>query len=109
MENILFNIGLIKMAGINGLAIDPSVSLSYCCVTRHFLRRGNYLAELNVHGRNVQYLDGPRDYTMLEVTRILGRAIGEPELKYVDIPAAVLRKGLVESGGLSPDAADPLI
>ncbi len=43
---------------------------------------------------------------MIEATRILGASIGKPELKYVELPDAVLRKGLIGSCGLSPNAAD---
>jgi uncharacterized protein YbjT (DUF2867 family) len=68
-----------------------------------------YLANLSFHGRTVRYLTGPRDYSMIEVTRILGASVNEPGLRYVDFPPAVLRKGLVQSGGLSPNAADLLI
>jgi hypothetical protein len=43
---------------------------------------------------------------MIEVTRILAASIDKPDLGYVEFPKAVMRKGLVESGGLSPNAAD---
>jgi hypothetical protein len=61
--------------------------------------------KLDFNGRNVRYLYGPRDYTMTEVTRILGASIGKPDLKYVEFPDAVFRKGLIR-GGLTPNAAD---
>ncbi len=46
---------------------------------------------------------------MTEVTRILGASVGNPDLKYVELPAPVLRKGMIDSGSLSPNAADLLI
>jgi hypothetical protein len=66
----------------------------------------DYLVHLDFKGRNVRYLRGARDYTMTEVTRILGAAVGKPELKYVEFPDAIFRKGLISAGGLSPHAAD---
>jgi hypothetical protein len=69
----------------------------------------DYLARLNFKGRNVRYLCGARDYTMTEVSRILGEAIGQPNLKYVQFPDAVFRKGLISAGGLSPHGADMAI
>jgi len=50
-------------------------------------------------------LNGARDYTMTEITRILGASIGRPNLKYVEFPDGVFRKGLL-SGGLTPNAAE---
>jgi len=64
-----------------------------------------YLATLDFQGRNVRYLNGARDYTMTEITRILGASIGRPHLKYVQFPDAVFRKGLL-GAGLTPNAAD---
>jgi hypothetical protein len=43
---------------------------------------------------------------MTEVTRVLGAAIGRPDLKYVEFPDAIFRKGVIAAGGLSPHAAD---
>jgi hypothetical protein len=65
-----------------------------------------YLTKLDFKGRNVRYLNGPREYTMTEVTRILGASIGKPDLKYVKFPDAIFRKGLIGGGGLTPNAAD---
>jgi uncharacterized protein YbjT (DUF2867 family) len=106
MENFLWNIGLIKMAGINGLAIRPDVSFPMIAARDIAPVASDYLASLNFKGRNVRYLNGPRDYTMTEVTRVLGAAIGRPDLKYVEFPDAIFRKGVVANGGLSPHAAD---
>jgi uncharacterized protein YbjT (DUF2867 family) len=106
MENFLWNIPLIKMAGINGLAIKPDVPFPTVATCDIAPVAADYLANLQFKGRNVHYLNGPRDYTMIEVTRILAASIDKPDLGYVEFPKAVMRKGLVESGGLSPNAAD---
>jgi uncharacterized protein YbjT (DUF2867 family) len=109
MENFLWNIGLIKMADINGLAIKPGVTFPMIAARDIAPVASDYLASLNFKGRNVCYLNGPRDYTMTEVTRVLGAAIGRPDLKYVEFPDAIFRKGLIAAGGLSPHAADMAI
>ena len=54
-------------------------------------------------GFAVRELLGPRDLTYAEVARIIGAAIGRPDLAYVQIPEAALRAGL-EAAGWSPDA-----
>jgi uncharacterized protein YbjT (DUF2867 family) len=109
MENFLWNIGLIKAAGINGLAIKPDVPFPAVATKDIAVVAANYLRSLTFEGRHIHYLSGPRDYTMTEVTRILGASVGKPDLKYVQFPDAVMRKGLISSGGLSPNAADLLI
>ena len=106
MENFLWNIGLIKTAGINGLAITPDVPFPAIATPDIAAVAAEYLEALAFEGRHVRYLNGPRDYTMSEVTRILGASIGRPDLKCVQFPDPVMRKGLISSGGLSPNAAE---
>jgi uncharacterized protein YbjT (DUF2867 family) len=109
MENFLWNIGLMKMAGINGLAIGADVRFPTVATRDIAFVAAEYLHNLDFKGRTIRYLNGPRDYTMTEVTRILGASIGKPDMKYIEFPESVLRRGLTESGGLSPNAADLLI
>ena len=109
MENFLRNIGLIKAAGINGMAIRPDVPFPAIATPDIAAVAADYLRSLTFEGRHVRYLNGPREYTMPEVTRILGASVGKPGLKYVQFPDSVMRKGLISSGGLSPNAADMAI
>ena len=106
MENFLWNIPLIKMSGINGLAINSGVSFPMIATRDIAQAAAEYLAELNFSGRNIRYLNGTKNYTMREVTGILGESIGKPDLKYFEFPKSVMRSGLIKSGGLSPNAAD---
>lgn len=46
---------------------------------------------------------------MKEAIKILGASIGKPSLKYKKLPQAIFRKGLIDNGGLTPDAAGLLI
>jgi uncharacterized protein YbjT (DUF2867 family) len=109
MENFLWNIGLVKMAGINGLALEPDVRFPMIATADIAATAADYLETMQFTGHTIRYLRGPSDYTMPEVTRILGASIGRPALRYVRFPEGVLRKGLIDNGGLSPDAADLLI
>jgi len=49
-------------------------------------------------GSSVQELFGPRDVTMKEVAKIVGRAIGKPKLSYMHVPAVMLEPALVQTG-----------
>lgn len=109
MENFLWNIGLIKTTGINGLAIDSDVPFPTIATPDIAAVAVEYLETLAFEDRTVHYLTGPRDYTMTEVSRILGASVGKPNLGYLRFPDPIMRKGLTGSGGLSPDAADNAI
>lgn len=106
MENFLWNIPLVKMSGINGLAIKPDVSFPMIATRDIAPVAAGYLADLDFRGQSVRYLEGAKDYTMRGVTRILGASIGNTNLKYIEFPKSVMRQGLIKSGGLSPNAAD---
>ena len=54
-------------------------------------------------GFAVRELLGPRDLTYTQVARMIGAAIGRPDLPYVQIPEDDLRAAL-EAAGWSPDA-----
>jgi uncharacterized protein YbjT (DUF2867 family) len=52
----------------------------------------------------VRELLGPRDLTYTEATRILGTAIGRPDLPYVQLPGDEMAAALV-GAGFTPDTA----
>lgn len=109
MENFLWNIGLIKAAGINGSVIAPDASFPMISTPDIASVAAEYLDALSFEGRSVRYLNGPRDYTIVEATRILGAAIDRPGLRYSQMPRSVLKKGMVDSGGLTSGAAEFVI
>ena len=47
---------------------------------------------------------GQRDISMSEVAQIIGRAIGKPDLRYVQAPAEQVRAALIQLG-MSPNMA----
>lgn len=109
MENFLWNIGLIKMAGINGLSIKAHLPMPMIASSDVAAVAADYLTGLGFKGRSIHELNGPRDYTTIELTSALGASIGKPHLGYVEFPEGIFRKGLISNGGLSPNAADMLI
>ncbi|UOQ54339.1 NmrA family NAD(P)-binding protein [Hymenobacter cellulosivorans] len=105
MENLLAGIGLIQGMGINGSATRPDVSLPMIA-TRDIAAYAARVLEAGVPtGKSEQLLLGPRDYTNQEATAIFGRAIGRPELPYVQFPYDQARQGML-GAGLSESMAD---
>lgn len=68
-----------------------------------------YLASAGFKGKNILYIKSQKEYTMKEVTELLGNAVGIQKLKYIEFPQTVQKKGMVASGQLSANAADMLI
>ncbi|MGH7152114.1 MAG: FMN-dependent NADH-azoreductase, partial [Planctomycetota bacterium] len=56
------------------------------------------LDRLDFRGRTILEFAGPRPLTFLEATTALGKAIGKPDLKYVQFPYAEAERAMVGSG-----------
>jgi uncharacterized protein YbjT (DUF2867 family) len=105
MENHLANIGLIKSAGVNGGTIKADRRFPMVASRDIGAVVAETLAGRAFSGRSVRYVLGPRDYSPAEATRVLGAAIGRPDLKYVEFPEADARQGMI-GAGLSASVAD---
>ena len=82
MENNLAAIGMIQGMGVVGNALIPDLKLPMTA-TRDV---GDYAAQRLLHldfsGKQTRELLGERDLSMTEVTAVIGRAIGKPDLPY---------------------------
>ena len=104
MENHLHGIGLIKARGIYGTPIKADSPFAMIATRDIGAAAAEVLAAPSFTGRSFRELLGPRDYSMRETTRILGQAIGRPDLAYVEFPYEDARQALVQTG-LSADVA----
>lgn len=98
MENLLMSIdGIRMMNALPGPA--PADVPSPMIATRDI---GNYaasrLAARDFSGHSTQELLGPRDVTMRDCAGIIGRAIGKPNLAYVQMPLMLLESALKSMG-----------
>jgi uncharacterized protein YbjT (DUF2867 family) len=103
-ENLYASLPLIRHQGINGSAIAPEVKLSMIATRDIGAAAAAALAAKDFSGVQVRNLLGPRDYTMVEVTRILGAKVGKPDLAYVQFPYEAFGAAL-EQAGLTKDMA----
>jgi len=104
MENFLFNIPIIKQMGINGGAFRSDMAMPVIATRDIAAFAADRLIRLDFQGKSVADLLGARDLTMADATRIIGEAIGRPDLKYVQFPYEDAEKGMIQSG-ISPDVA----
>lgn len=98
MENLLLSLEGVRMMNVlPGSA--PSDAAMPMIATRDI---GNYaaarLAARDFSGHSTQELLGPRDYTMRDCAAIVGRAIGKPNLAYVQMPFMLLESALASMG-----------
>ena len=56
------------------------------------------LAARDFHGSSIQELHGQRDISMNEAASIVGKAIGKPDVTYVQVPSSVLQDTLLKMG-----------
>ncbi len=66
------------------------------------------LTTKNFPPNRVRELHGARDYTMTDATRILGSAIGNPQVKYKQVPVAEAHQAMI-AAGVSPSFADAVM
>lgn len=98
MENLLMSIdGIRMMNALPGFA--PADVPSAMIATRDI---GNYaasrLASRDFSGHSTQELLGAQDVTMRDCASIIGRAIGKPNLAYVQMPLMLLESALASMG-----------
>jgi uncharacterized protein YbjT (DUF2867 family) len=107
-ENLYSSLGLIKQQGVNGGATNPDVSLAMIATQDIAAVAAEELTTKRARGTTVRELLGPRDYTMTDVTRILGAKIGKPGLPYVQFPDEGVKAALVQAG-FSRGTADAFV
>ena len=101
-ENHFETLGLIKHQGINGGAVAPDTSLPMIATRDIAEVAAKALVERDFSGFVVRELLGPRDLTMAKANGIIGEAIGNPDLAYVqfryeDFEASLAQMGLSAS------------
>lgn len=108
MENSLLNIGLIKGMGINGTTADTDHAIPMVATKDIAIIASEYLANQNFTGKTVRQILGDRNYSFKEFTRIVGNAVGKPNLECVQFPAQQAKQAMIAQG-VSANVADDII
>jgi uncharacterized protein YbjT (DUF2867 family) len=108
MENFLRTIGLVKNKRINGTAADGDHAIPMVATQDVAKIAAGHLATLDFSGKSVHAVMGPRDYTYREFTAVIGKAIGQPELPYVQVPVEQIKQTFL-GNGFSEDFVDNLL
>ena len=108
MENILPQAGVIKSVGTMAGPLKEDLPLPMIATRDIGAIAAEALLKLNFTGKSKHELQGPRDVTYAEVAKIVGAAIGKPDLAYNFAPVAELKPVLMQMG-MSANMADLLL
>jgi uncharacterized protein YbjT (DUF2867 family) len=108
MENIFWAIPIIKGMGIYGSPMRADLPIPMVATHDIGVKAAELLDELDFTGNTVFELGGPKAHTMKEVASIVGKAIGKPDLAYVQFPYEDAKKGMIGSG-MNAKMADMMI
>jgi uncharacterized protein YbjT (DUF2867 family) len=98
MENTFAQAGIIHAMGNAAGPVRPDLRVAMIASRDIGQAAADALLRLDFRGQQARELLGQRDLTMTEVARIIGPAIGKPDLKYVQIPDEAFRGALTQAG-----------
>jgi len=104
MENNLAAIGMIQGMGIFGHALLPDLKLPMIATPDVGDYAAQHLLDLDFSGKQTRELLGERDVSMAEVTAIIARGIGKPDIRYEQFPYNRMQQ-VLEKMGMPPKKA----
>jgi len=108
MENLFWNIELIRSKGIMGSAIRGDIKIPMIATKDIAAFAAERLTKRDFIGSSVHYLLGQRDLTLDETSSIVATKISKPGLRYITFPYDEAEKGMIAIG-LSPDMSKTYI
>ncbi len=104
MENTLPQAGAIRQMGNAVGPLRPDLKVPMIATRDIATAAADVLLHPTIRGKQARELQGHRDLTYAEVAAILGKAIGNPDLKYVQVPNNQFQAALVQMGMSEPVA-----
>src|SRR5271156_4210871 len=104
MENNLAAIEMIRGMGIFGHALLHDLKLPMIATRDVGDYAARRLLDLDFSGKQTRELLGERDLSMAEVTAVIARGIGKPDLRYQQFPYDQMQQALTQAG-FSPKKA----
>lgn len=98
MENLFWSIPSIKHTGHLSTASKSDLMIPMIATKDIALTAAERLNRLDFEGHSVFEMVGPHAHTMVETAKILGKAIGQPHLSFVQLSMAEAEKEMVASG-----------
>jgi len=98
MENTLPQVGAIRMLGSMAGPIRPNLKLSMIATRDIGSFAADALLRLAFRGKQTQELQGQRDLDYIEAAGIIGKAIGKPDLGYIQATDDQFRSAMLQMG-----------
>jgi uncharacterized protein YbjT (DUF2867 family) len=108
MENLLPQVGVIKSFGDMAGPVRADLALPMIATRDIGAAAAEVLLKLDFKGKRPRELQGARDVTYAETARIVGAAIGKPDLAYKQMSGAQLKPALLQMG-MSSSMVDLLL
>ncbi len=98
MENLLWSIPSIKSSGMIATSLKGDLPIPMVATRDIALKLAEFFDALKFHGTSVFEFAGPQAITMGEATKMIGKAIGKPDLKYKQLSHDEAEKAMIASG-----------
>lgn len=98
MENLLMSIAPLRSMGTLPGGLTSDLSMPWIPTKDIGAYAATRLAARDFSGSATQELHGQRDVSMKEAASIIGKAIGKPNLGYMQVPFMMLESALVQMG-----------
>jgi len=108
MENILPQAEVIRNFGIVGGPVRPDLLLPMIATRDIGAAAAELLLKTDFTGKQARELLGQRDVSYKDVARVIGKAIGKPDLAYAQMPREQVKPALTQMG-MSPNMADLIL
>jgi uncharacterized protein YbjT (DUF2867 family) len=108
MENLVPQIGVIQSLGSMAGPVRADVLLPMIATSDIGAVAAESLAKLDFTGMQTRELLGARHVTYTEAAKIIGAAVGKPDLTYRQAPAAMLKPAMMQMG-MSSNMVDLLL
>jgi uncharacterized protein YbjT (DUF2867 family) len=108
MENLLPQVGIIRSFGVMGGPLRSNLNVAMIATQDIGAAAAEALLKLEFSGKQARELLGQRDLTYQEVASVIGKAIGKPDLGYMQLGAAQIKPALAQVG-MSSNMADLLL
>ena len=108
MENTLGQAGAIHKMGTTAGPLRPDLKVPMIATRDIGVAAADALLQLDFKGKQTRELQGPRDLDYRDVAATIGKAIGKPDLGYVQAPDDQFRAVLIQLG-MSQNMANLLL
>ncbi len=98
MTNLYGSVGMIQHAGINGGVPKADVRTVLVHPSDIADIAAKRLLELDFPAFSVEFITGPADLTQAEITAVIGKGIGKPELPYIEFSPEDGKAGMMQAG-----------